>query len=269
MIAGGLDAYAGTYDALARRLGFEVGTADALVVTGAGLLAWAAFASVVQVLVYRRGLRDWDGREPAAAGADGHENHIDPIYRGRYGSRDTDGEPRRRWNPFVVTLIAVVGFTALLASTDWIVLAAVAAALAIAWIAAPTDSEPVPTGLLFAGILAAGALIFGFSGGLGADEALRRGSRAALLVLVATWMRAAAGAAGLRRVFHAVLARLRRVPSVPEAVRVLDGIDSERHLMDAGRSLADELGAVPKRPVALLDAVLGWVVRESGRRDAR
>ena len=61
------------------RLGFEVGTADALVVTGAGLLAWAAFASVVQVLVYRRGLRDWDGREgPRTVTRDPYR----PRYRG-------------------------------------------------------------------------------------------------------------------------------------------------------------------------------------------
>ena len=60
VIAGGLDAYAGTYDAIGRRVGIEVGTADALVLTVVSLLAWAAFASTVQVLVYRRGLRSWD-----------------------------------------------------------------------------------------------------------------------------------------------------------------------------------------------------------------
>ena len=60
VITGGLDAYAGTYDALGRRLGLEVGTADALVLTAVGLVAWAAFASAVQVLVYRRGLRAWE-----------------------------------------------------------------------------------------------------------------------------------------------------------------------------------------------------------------
>ena len=59
VITGGLDAYAGTYDALGRRIGIEVGTADALALTLLGLLAWAAFASTVQVLVYRRGLRAW------------------------------------------------------------------------------------------------------------------------------------------------------------------------------------------------------------------
>ena len=45
----------GTNDAIGRRVGIEVGTADALVVTAVSLLAWAAFASTVQVLVYRRG----------------------------------------------------------------------------------------------------------------------------------------------------------------------------------------------------------------------
>jgi hypothetical protein len=59
VIAGGLDAYAGTYDAIGRRIGIEVGTADAVVLTLVSLLVWAAFASTVQVLVYRRGLNTW------------------------------------------------------------------------------------------------------------------------------------------------------------------------------------------------------------------
>jgi hypothetical protein len=168
-----------------------------------------------------------------------------------------------------VSVLALAGFVTLLATTHWLALAAVAAALALAWALAPTDREPVPTGLLFAAILAGGALIFAVGAGLGAEQVLRRSSRAALLVLVATWMRAAAGAEGLRAVFHALLGRLRRAPSVAEAARVLDGIDSERRLAAAGRSLAAELGEVAKRPLALLDAVLGWVVRESLRRDAR
>src|SRR5215216_5102647 len=60
VITGGLDAYAGTYDAIGRRVGVEIGSADALALTLAGLLAWAAFASTVQVLIYRRGLANWD-----------------------------------------------------------------------------------------------------------------------------------------------------------------------------------------------------------------
>ena len=265
VIAGGLDAYAGTYDALGRRLGLDVGTADALALTVAGLLAWAAFASVVQVLVYRRGLRDWDELEEAAAPPADREGNVDRVNGGKRSTR----EGRRRWNPWLVTVGAVVGFTALLASTAWVVLGAVAACLGAAWLLAPTDREPVATGLVFAAILAGGALVFGLGGGLGAEEALRRASRAALLVLVATWMRAAAGSEGLRAVFHSVLARLRRVPAMPEATRVLDRIDSERRLAAAARSVVDDVSGTPLRPLPFLDALLGWVVRESLRRDAR
>ena len=73
VITGGLDAYAGTYDALGRRVGLDVGTADALVLTAIGLLAWSAFASTVQVLVYRRGLRLWDGTAAHATDVE-HDN---------------------------------------------------------------------------------------------------------------------------------------------------------------------------------------------------
>jgi hypothetical protein len=93
--------------------------------------------------------------------------------------------------------------------------------------------------------------------------ALRRATRAALLVLVATWLRAAAGAEGLREVSRRALGRLRRVSAAPEAAQVLDGIASEGRLAAAGRTLAADLGAVPMRPLPVLDAVLGWVVREA------
>jgi hypothetical protein len=93
--------------------------------------------------------------------------------------------------------------------------------------------------------------------------ALRRATRAALLVLVATWLRAAAGAEGLREVSRRALGRLRRVPAAPEAAQVLDGIASEGRLAAAGRTLAAQLGAVRMRPLPVLDAVLGWVVREA------
>ena len=266
VIAGGLDAYAGTYDAIGRRIGIDVGTTDALGLTLAGLLGWAAFASTVQVLVYRRGLRGWDGL--AAAARD--ESDVTRDIRGQRNAGG--GEPvrsaamGRRWDPRAVTLAAAVGFAVLLSGTSWPLLAAVAGALALAWIAAPTDREPVPTGLLFAAILAAGALIFSLGGGLGLDEAARRATRAALLVLVATWMRAAAGAEGLREVSRRVLGRLRRVPAAREAALVLDRLESEGRLAEAGRALADRLSGVEKRPMPFVDAVLGWVVGESERR---
>jgi hypothetical protein len=261
VITGGLDAYAGTYDAIGRRIGIEVGTADALALTAAGLLAWGAFASTIQVLVYRRGLRLWDSKD-------------DPIYvdHNSCGQRsehaesapeELPAEHRGRFDPRAITLAAVVLFALLLASTEWLLLGAVALVLALAWAASRPDPEPLPTGLLFAAILALGAFIFTLGGGLGLDAALRRALRAALIVLVATWLRAAAGADGLREVFRRALGKLRATPSLPEAAAVLDGIAAEGRLAAAGRSLAEQLGDVRLRPIPFCDAVLAWVVTEA------
>ena len=49
VIAGGLDAYAGTYENLAGLIGLEVGERGTVILTLVGLFAWGAFASVVQV----------------------------------------------------------------------------------------------------------------------------------------------------------------------------------------------------------------------------
>jgi hypothetical protein len=254
VIAGGLDAYAGTYDAIGRRVGLDVGTADALALTVLSLLAWAAFASTVQVLVYRRGLRAWDEVEAASERQQRAEAAAEPP---------PPPAPPRFFDPRAVSLGAVVAFVLLLASTKWALLGAVAAWLLAAWLPARADPEPLRAGAVFAAVLATGAFIFALGGGLGLDSALRRAIRAALLVLAATWLRAAAGAAGLREVSRRVLGRLRRVPSAIEAAAVLDTIDSEGRLGDAARSLAARVGEAPKRVQALLDAVLAWVVRES------
>ena len=258
VITGGLDAYAGTYDALGRRIGIDVGTADALVLTAAGLLVWAAFASVIQVLVYRRGLRHWE--EPAAD--EGQPIQVSGDSR-ELGEVEPGSDHRGRFDPRAISVAAAVAFALLLISTEWVVLGAVALWLAGAWALARGDREPVPIGLLFAAVLGFGALIFTLGGGLGLDLALRRAARAALLVLVATWLRAAAGADGLREVFRRGLGRLRAIPSMPEAVTVLDGIAAEGRLVAAARSLAARLRDVALRPLPLLDAVLVWVVSEA------
>jgi hypothetical protein len=262
VITGGLDAYAGTYGAIGRRIGIDVGTADALALTGGGLLAWAAFASTVQVLVYRRGLRGWDARDVSRAIGD--ERNARGEGRGRE-------EHRRRFDPRAVTLAAAAAFALLLSGTSWPLLGAVALTLAIAWVASKPDRDPLPSGLLFAAILAGGAFAFALGGGLGLDEAARRATRAALLVLVATWMRGAAGAEGLREVSRRVLGRLHRIPAASEAAQVLDRISSqgEGRLLASGRNLADRLSGVRKRPLPLVDAVLAWVVAESERRPRR
>jgi hypothetical protein len=135
--------------------------------------------------------------------------------------------------------------------------------LTVAWLLSRADPEPLRAGAAFAAILAGGAFAFALGGGLGLDAALRRALRAALLVLAATWLRAAAGAEGLREVSRRALKRVRRIPSAPEASSVLDGIESEGRLADAARALTARLGEARKRPRELLDAVLAWVVRES------
>jgi hypothetical protein len=144
-----------------------------------------------------------------------------------------------------------------------VLLAAVGGWLLLVWLLSKPDPEPLPAGLLFAAILAAGAFAFALGGGLGLDAALRRALRAALLVLAATWLRAAARAAGLREVSRRALGRLRRIPSAIEAAAVLDTIESEGRLADAARAFVARLADTPKRPRALIDAVLTWVVREA------
>ena len=119
--------------------------------------------------------------------------------------------------------------------------------------------------MVLAGLLGLGAVTFSLVAGLGVEVAARRGSRAALLVLTATWLRSAAGADGLREVFRRTLGRLRWVPSVPEAIRALDHIGSEGHLARAGRSLVKLVGEAPLTVAALVDAVLGWVYGQAGR----
>jgi hypothetical protein len=257
VIAGGLDAYAGTYDAIGRRVGLEVGTADALVLTMLSLLAWAAFASTVQVLVYRRGLRSWPTNDSTEA------QPATPRWMTNVADSATFVIQPGRFDPRAVALAALVAFVLLLAGTDWALLGAVGGWLLIVWLLARGDRQPLAAGAVFAAVLALGALLFALGGGLGLEVALRRAGRAALLVLVATWLRSAAGVRGLREVFHRVLGRLRRLPSAPEAVAVLDAIASERRLAESARSLARLVSAAPKRPRALLDAVLAWVRREA------
>jgi len=269
VITGGLDAYAGTYDAIGRRLGVEIGSADALALTLAGLLAWAAFASTVQVLIYRRGLANWD-RLADESDIDDAIGGTRPIREeSSAGGAEAATLRERRFDPRAIALAAAVAFALLLASTEWALLAAVALWLTVAWGAARPDRQTLPAGLLFAALLSGGAFAFALGGGLGLDVAARRGARAALLVLTATWLRGAAGAEGLREVSRRVLGRLRGLPALPEASLVLDRIASEGRLASAARTLERQLRGVPKRAMPFVDAVLRWVVREAGvRREA-
>jgi hypothetical protein len=252
ILTGGVGAYTDTYDQIVERLGFlPQGTTAALVLTAAGIVAWTAFASVVQVLVYRRGMAHWPRQDLAAAA-------------GRVEAVEQTGA-NRRFDPRAVAFASAIAFLLLLSGTSWVLLGSVALWLAAAWAVARGDRSVVPAGAAFAVLIGAGVTGFTALGGLGLDEAARRGMRAALLVLVATWLRAAAGSDGLREVSRRVLGRGRRVPAVGEAAGVMDQLGSGGQLGRAGREAAAAMQGVRPRPRPVIDAALGWVEEEARR----
>ena len=251
----GLDVYLDSYDTVAGVIPLlPEGRAAAWIATIAGLLGWAVFASVVQVLVYRRGLHSWP--------APGQERglHVDTPE----GTEPVRTEPLRL-DPRAVALAAGIAFALLVSSVSWALLAGVAGWLVVASLVSRGDRSVVPVGVALAAVL--GAVIFAVTtlGGQGLEDSLARATRAALLVLVATWLRAAAGNAGLREVSRRALGRLHRLPAARQAALVMDELGSGRELGPAARSVLAALRAVPARLVAVLDAVLGWVAFESRR----
>ena len=65
VLTGGFDVYLDTYDSIAGWMPLlPEGQTAAIVAIVAGLVGWAVFASVVQVLVYRRGLQAWPAEDP-------------------------------------------------------------------------------------------------------------------------------------------------------------------------------------------------------------
>ena len=260
VIAGGLDAYAGTYDALGRRLGLEVGTADALALT-AGRAARPGRPSRASCRCSSTAAGCAAGTSSRSGGAAAGECDVDRVIGGNVAHRPV--EPGR-WNPWLVTVTAVVAFAAApgqhrLGSCSQRWRPGLGAGLARC---APTDREPVATGLVFAAILAGGALVFGLGGGLGA-----RGGAAARVAArrCSCWWPPGCGPPPGRRACArcstAVLARLRRVPAMPEATRVLDRIDSERRLAAAARSVVDDVSGVAAAARCRSSTpLLGWVV---------
>ena len=234
--------------------------------TGAALLAWSAFGSTVQVLVYRRGLARWragavsPGEGPAVGGPS-----PDSARSGAVPARSSWGTASR-FDARAVTVAAGLVFALLLVSTSWALIAGAAAWLVVASLAAGRlERDALPAGLILAAVLAASGFAFSVVGGLGVDMALRRGARAGLLVIAATWLRAAAGSEGLREVARRALHRLRAVPSLAEAGHALDEIGAAPRLAAAGRTLFGSLAQVRKRPLPVVDAVLAWVRAEAGR----
>ena len=273
-IVGGVEAYAATYDVLAGRIpGVPDGTTAALVATALVLVAWTAFASVVQVLTYRAALRGWPVAASPASGArvDAEadaEAEAEAEAEAAAAAAMPRGERAKRrlprYDARAVALAALLAFGILLATTEWIVLAGVSGWLAVAWLTARADTAPIRAGLALAALLGAGVLAFGLIGGLDLELTLRRTLRAALLVLVATWLRAAAGETGVRETARRALWRLRRMPAMGEAAHVLDRLGAGGALGASGRALVARVHGVRRRPLPLARAVLRWVAAEAG-----
>jgi hypothetical protein len=244
--------YTGSFDVL---LGWVPllphGLAGALIVTAIVSLASGVFFSTIQVGLYRRALMRWPESRPGQAP---RRTAAPPAPVERSGA-----------DPRAVLVAAMAVTSVLLLTYTWIVLGAVAIWLAGAAIfARGGDREVVRIGLWLTAMLAAGTLIGSLLGGLGVDESASRTIRAALLVLVATWMRAAAGSAGLRETFRRALLRLRRLPGAEDAAHLLSDLDSGRLLAGSAAALQERLRHVPRRPVPVADAVIGWVAHEAG-----
>ena len=177
------DAYAGSYDAIAERFGFNVGERATVYVTLAGLLVWGAFASAVQVRVYRRGLREW---RPGAGEGVRHRQLLPRAgaFRSRARSRSPPCSRSGSCSP------APSGWCSLPSPPGW------------GWrgCSRARTTAPCPRGWRSLRCWPAGALIFTLTSGLGLGYGAAAGpARAGLLVLVAAWLRAAAGAHGLER----------------------------------------------------------------------
>ncbi len=289
VILGGIDEFTASYGTLTGWLGIvPQGPEAALLVTAAGQLLWAMAFSGMQVAAYRRALGAWpgdsDGDSAEAAGADERPGRDSAeaagaderrALRGAASAAGVDPGARElppigaaerasaRFDPRAVVLCALVATALLLASTSWALLAAVAVWLVPAWFLSDPDRDAVPLGLALAGLLAFAALTGGLLSGAGLELTLQRVLRAVLLVAVATWMRAAARTGGLREVFRRMLSRLRRIPSVPEAIELLAGLDAGPRLVAAGRAAASRFSDVELRPAELCDTVTAWVAVES------
>ncbi len=249
IVLGGVDAYVGSYDTLTGWLGIlPEGERGALIVTVVLNVGLAAFYTVTQVLVYRWALSSWPAQP----------SEVHALAAGPSEDRGS-----KRFDPRAITLAAGIAFALLLSGTWWALLASVAAWLAVAWAVSRCDPEALGLGLALTALLFVSAAAATLIAGLGLDEALQRGTRAGLLVLVATWLRAAAGPAGLRETFRRALWRIRAVPPAREASAILDGLDSGGRLIASGRSLVDELGTVEMTPKPVAGVVRNWVAAEA------
>lgn len=245
----GLDAYLGTYERLRGFLEFlPAGRTAALWLTLLQLIVWSIGAGLIQAWAIRRGLRSWSGEVVAVE---------------RPGDRVDRATPRAHAG--VIVLVGIAGFAAVLTSTDPRFLGVVAAVLLGAWAATGAGSRSLLRGLMVAAPLALSTLAFGLVGGIGGQRAAERSVRVGLLVLIAVWVRSAAGAEGLRRVLVSAVRRLRAVPLLAATAAVLAAATHADDLDGAGRRLGGRLRSARRRPAPIVDAALGWIAAESSR----
>ena len=248
LVIGGLENYVDTYDRIAGFLRvLPEGQTAALVLSILANLVWALFYSTVQVLAYRRALGRWpDGDEPEERLA------------------FATAPPRPSAAHVAIALVTVAAWVVLLVQLSWLVLAVVAGALALAVL--PLGRERLDTmrlGVVLAIVLGLGALVPALVGASDIDDAGQRAVRAALLVLTASWARAAAGTAGVRALFGALLWGFRVVPSAREAAALTVVLRSDTRLRAAGGDLIDRLRPVPKEILPVADALTEWVAAEA------
>ncbi|MDQ6835745.1 MAG: hypothetical protein M3016_06100 [Actinomycetota bacterium] len=247
----GPNGYAGSYQTLFGWLPLlPGGLAGALILTAIGNGVLAIFFSVIQTGFYRHALDGWSARALEQS----------PSRLARPPAALEPGGTDPRIGLLAATLVTLV----LLSSLSWIVLTAVAAWLAaVGVLARHRDRDVLRVGLLLALIVGAGTLSASLLGGLGWDQAAARCVRGALLVLVPTWLRLAAGSAGLREAFHRTLLRLGRVPGAHESDAILSQLDSGSLLAGSANALRDRLRGVSPRPLPITGAVLTWAALEA------
>ncbi|HEV2820402.1 MAG TPA: hypothetical protein VGW11_07840 [Solirubrobacteraceae bacterium] len=247
----GLDAYTGTYERARDLLPFlPAGEAAAIWVSAVGMAFWSGGAGLIQAWVIRRGLRRWPADPEIAA----VEPEREPAQTdARAGVRD----------PRVVVGVAALLIAGALATTEPLVLAVVAGLLTVLWALSAARLRSLAGGLALATPLALSTLAFGLVGGIGEAQALQRTARVALLVLIAVWMRAAAGPDGLRDVSLRLVRRLPRVRILALTAAVLGASAGAADYGASARRLGARLRATRKRPAPVLDAVLLWIGNEA------
>lgn len=248
----GVDAYTGTYESVRDLVPFlPAGARAAIWVSAVGLVFWSAGAGLIQAWVIRRGLRRWP--------EDAEVEVVEPEREPAQIKATALGDPR------VIVTVAALLIALALATTEPLMLAVVAGLLAVLWAVSDAGLRPLAGGLALAAPLALSTLAFGLVGGIGQAQALRRTARVALLVLIAVWLRAAAGPDGLREVSLRLVGRLPRVRTLALTAAVLGASAGAADYGASGRRLGARLRGTRKRPGPILDAVLMWIGTEASQ----